>query len=59
MLTREAAGISANAQEKWTHNSGEMPWNQGDPSSDVAFRFLFRVGREYGINAFFIAKKEI
>ena len=44
MLTREAAGISANIQEKWTPNSGEMPWNRGDPSSDVGFRFLFRVG---------------
>ena len=52
MLTRVAAGISANVQEKWTHNCGKMPWNQGDPSSDVAFRFSFRVGCEYGINAF-------
>ena len=59
MLTRETAGILANTQEKWTHNSGEMPWNRIDPRGDVAFRFLFRVGREYGINAFFIAKKEI
>ena len=41
MLTQEAAGISANVQEKWTHNSGEMPWNQGDPNSDVAIHFLF------------------
>ena len=31
----------ANVQEKWTHNSGEMPWNRGDPTSDVAFDFLF------------------
>ena len=53
MLTPEAAGISANVQVKWTHNSGEMPWNRGDPSSDVGF--LFRVGHEYGINAFFIS----
>ena len=44
MLTREAAGISANVQGKRMHNSGEMPWNRGDPSSDVSFRFLFRVG---------------
>ena len=34
-----------NVQEKWKHNSGEMPWNRGEPSSDVAFQFLFRVGR--------------
>ena len=39
-------------QEKWMHNSGEIPWNQGDPSGDVAFPFFFRVGREYRINAF-------
>ena len=32
---------SANVQEKWTHNSGKMPWNRGDPSSDVAIHFLF------------------
>ena len=32
---------SANVQEKWTHNSGEIPWNRGDPSSDVAIHFLF------------------
>ena len=44
ILTSEATGISANIQEKWTHNRGEMPWNRGDPSSDVAFRFLFWVG---------------
>ena len=28
-------------KEKWTHNTGEMPWNQGDHSSDVAIYFLF------------------
>ena len=55
MLTREAAGISANVQEKWMHNSGEMPWNRGDPSSDVVF--LFRVGLEYGICAFLLQGK--
>ena len=33
---------SANVQEKWMHNTGEMPWNRGDPSSDVAMYFLFR-----------------
>ena len=32
---------SANVQEKRMHNSGEMPWNRGDPSSDVAIHFLF------------------
>ena len=32
---------SASVQEKWTHDSGEMPWNRGDPSSDVAIHFLF------------------
>ena len=57
MLTREAVGISANVQEKWTHNSDEMPWNRGDPSGDVAFRFLFRVGHEYGICAFLLQGK--
>ena len=31
----------ANVQEKWMHNSGDMPWNRGDPSSDVAIGFLF------------------
>ena len=41
MLTREATGISANVQDKWMHNSGEIPWNRGDPGSDVAFHFLF------------------
>ena len=41
MLTRDVGGILV---EKWTHNSGKMPWNQGYPSSDVAFRFLFRLG---------------
>ena len=25
-------------------NTGEMPWNQGDPSSGIAIFFLFRVG---------------
>ena len=44
----------ANIQEKWTHNTGEMPWNQGDPSSDIAIHFLVRVGREYGIRAFLL-----
>ena len=53
----EAAGISSNVQEKWTHNSSEMPWNRGDPSSDVCFRFLFRVGCEYGSNAFLLQGK--
>ena len=47
----------ANVQEKWTHNSGEMPWNRCEPSSDVAFRFLFRVGREYGINSFLLQER--
>ena len=32
---------SANVQGKCTNNSGEMPWNPGDPSSDVAIHFLF------------------
>ena len=40
MLTREAAGILANVQEKWTHNSGEMPWNRGDPSIDVCLESM-------------------
>ena len=31
----------ANVKEKWTHNGGEMPRNRGDPSSEVAFHFLF------------------
>ena len=44
----------AKVQEKWTHNTGEMPWNRGDPSSEVAIHFLFQVGREYGINAFLL-----
>ena len=48
----------ANVQEKWMQNIGEMPWNRGDPSSDVAIHFLFQIGRKYGIHAFFIAKKE-
>ena len=47
----------ANVQEKWTHNTGEMPWNRGDPSSDVAIHFLFRAGREYGIRAFLLQGK--
>ena len=57
MLTREATGISGNVQEKWTHNSGEMIRNRSDPISDIAFRFLFRVGRQYGINAFLFQGK--
>ena len=57
MLTREATGISANVQEKWMHKSGEMPWDRGDPSSDVTFHFLFQVGREFGINAFLLQGK--
>ena len=47
----------ANVQEKWTHNTGEIPWNRGDPSNDVAIHFLFRVGREYGIRAFLLQGK--
>ena len=35
----------ANVQEKLTHNTGEMPWNQSDPRSDEAIYFLFLVGR--------------
>ena len=57
MLTPEAAGISANVQEKWTNNFGEMPWNQDDPSSDVAFCFVFRVGHQYGIRAVLLRGK--
>ena len=49
--------VLANIQEKWTHNSGEMPWNRSDPSSDVAIHFLFLSGREYGI--LFYCKKKI
>ena len=30
-----------NVQEKWTQNTGKMPWNRGDPSSDAAIHFLF------------------
>ena len=44
-------------KKKWTHNTGEMPWNRGDPSSDVAIHFLFRVGHEYGIYAFLLQGK--
>ena len=57
MLTREAAGISAEVQEKWTHNSGKMPWARGDPSSDVAFRVLFHVCYQYGIRVFLLQGK--
>ena len=39
MLTREAAGIRLTAKKN-RHNTGEMPWNRGDPSSDVAIHFL-------------------
>ena len=28
--------------QKWMHYSGKIPWNRGDPSGDVDFRFLFR-----------------
>ena len=49
---------SANVQEKWMHNAGEMPWNRGDPSSDVAIYFLFQVGREYGIHAFYCKERD-
>ena len=44
----------ANIQENWTHNSGEMPWNRGDPSSDVAIHFL----HEYGIHTFLLQGKD-
>ena len=49
---------SANVQEKWTHNAGEMPWNRGDPSSDIAIYFFFRVAREYGIHAFYCKERD-
>ena len=57
MLTWVAAGILANIQEKWTHNGDKMPWNRGDPSSDIAFCFLFRVGRKYGTVFFLLQGK--
>ena len=49
---------SANIQEKWTHNTGEMPWNRGDPSRDVAIHF-FRVGREYRICTFYYKERDL
>ena len=49
----------ANVQEKWTYNTGEMPWKQGDPSSDVAMYFLFLVGCEYGIHAFYCKERDL
>ena len=51
MLTRVATGTLANIQEKWMHDSGKMP------SHYVAFRLLFRVGCQYGINAFLLQGK--
>ena len=48
---------SANVQEKWTLNTGVMPWIRGDPSSDVTIHFLFPVGREYGIHTFLLQGK--
>ena len=52
-------GHLANVQEKWMHNTGEMPWNRGDPSSDIAVYFLFLVGCEYGIHAFYCKERDL
>ena len=47
----------ANIQEKWTHNSGEMPWNRDDPSSDLAIHFLFSSWPRIWKTMLFIARK--
>ena len=49
----------ANVQEKWTYNSGEMPLNRGDPSSDVAIHFLFMSWLQIWNQYLFIVRKEI
>ena len=49
---------SANIQEKGTNNSGEMPWNPGDPSSDVAIHFLFLSWLQIMEYVPFIARRE-
>ena len=43
MLSREAAGVGQRPR-KMAYNTGETPWNRGDPCSDVAIDLLFRVG---------------
>ena len=56
MLTREAAGIRPTPKK-----NGRIILARclgGDPSSDVAIHFLFRVGREYGICAFLLQGKK-
>ena len=49
----------ANVQEIWTHNTDEMPWNQGDPSNDVAIHFLFPVGHNMEYTPFYCKERDL
>ena len=48
----------ANVQEKWRHNSGDMPWNRGYPSSDSHPLPLFELAAQYGIHTIFLQGKD-